>query len=108
MAPYRDAEKRNILLSPGTIQFHIVRVSDLARAHIADDTDNLRRRTGTANEKCLPNGIIVTENLFRSGLADEHHILMIRPVALIEIPPGQDRDAPCLEVIRSNVVECCS
>src|SRR6476660_5505893 len=108
MAPYRDAEKRKSLLSPGTIQFYIVRVGDLARAHIADDTDNLRRRAGAANEKCFPNGIIITENLLRSRLADEHHILMIRPVVLIEIAPGQDWNTPRLEVIGGDIVGCCS
>src|SRR2546427_4634772 len=104
MATHRDAKKRKILLSPGTIQFHIVQVRDLARAHIADDTDNLRWRAAAANEKCFPNRIIVTENLLRSRLADEHHILMIWPVMLIEIAPGQDWNTPRLEVIGRNIV----
>src|SRR5689334_7397027 len=108
MAAYRDAEKRKILLSPGTIQFDIVRLDDLARAHIADNTDNLSRRAGAANEKRFPNGIIITENLLRSRLADEQHILIIRPVALIEISSGQDRNTPGLEVIGGDVVGCCS
>ena len=108
MAAHGDAKKRKILLSPRTIQFHIVRLGDLARAHITDDTDNLRRRAGAANEKCFPNGIIITENFFRSRLANEQHILMTRPVMLIEVASGQDRNAPGLEVIRRNVVGGCS
>src|SRR5436305_14633239 len=108
MAAHRDAEERKILLSPGTIQFDIVRLDDLARAHITDHPDNLRWRAGAANEKCLSNGIFVTENLLRSCLADEQHILMIRPVALIEIASGQNRNTPGLEVIGGDVVGCCS
>src|SRR6266478_5717205 len=84
---------------------YIVRLRDLARAHVADDADDFRRRAVTADEQRLADRIFAPENLLRAALADQDHVLAAGDVMLIEIAPGQERNAKGLEVIRCNVVE---
>src|SRR5207247_11142400 len=100
-----NAEERKALLRPRPVEFYIVRLRDLARAHVADDADDFRRRAVTADEQRLADRIFATENLLRTALADQDHVLAAGDVVLIEIAPGQKRNAKGLEVIRFNVVE---
>src|SRR6266480_3494923 len=105
IAAHIDAEERKALLRPRPVEFYIVRLRDLARAHVADDADDLRWRAITADEQRFADRIFAPENLLRAALADQDHVLAAGDVVLIEIPPGQKRNAKGLEVIRCNVVE---
>src|SRR6266481_1196424 len=105
IAAHIDAEERKALLRPRPVEFDIVRLCDLARAHVADDADDLRWRAVTADEQCLADRIFVAENFLRAALADQDHVLAAGDVVLIEIAPGQKRNTPGLDVIRCNVVE---
>src|SRR5207247_11120323 len=100
-----NAEERKALLRPRPVEFYVVRLRDLARAHVADDADDFRRRTVTADEQRLADRTFAPENLLRAALADQDHVLATGDVMLIEIAPGQKRNAKSLEVMRYNVVE---
>src|SRR5437879_2347227 len=93
------------LLRPRPVEFYIVRLRDLARAHVGDDADDFRRRAVTADEQRLADRIFAAENFLRAALADQDHVLAASDVVLIEIAPGQKRNAKGLDVIRCNVVE---
>src|SRR6266513_2385554 len=105
IAAHIDAEERKALLRPRPVEFYIVRLRDLARAHVADDANDLRWRAVTADEQRLADRIFAPENLLRTALADQDHVLAANDVMLIEIAPRQERNAKGLEVIRCNVVE---
>src|SRR5437588_3332383 len=105
IAAHINAEERKALLRPRPVEFYVVRLRDLARAHVADDADDFRRRAVTADEQRLADRTFAPENLLRAALADQDHVLAIGDVMLIEIAPGQKRNAKGLEVIRCNVVE---
>src|SRR6266403_988758 len=104
-AAHIDAEERKALLRPRPVEFHVVGLGNLSRAHVADDADDLRRRAVTADEQRLADRIFAAKNLLRTGLADQDHVLTAVDVVLIEIAPGQKRNAKGPEVIRCNVVE---
>src|SRR5207249_8410604 len=70
IAPHIDAEERKVLLRPWPVEFYIIRLRDLARAHVADDADDLRWRAITADEQRLADRIFAPENLLRATLAD--------------------------------------
>src|SRR5438128_3356981 len=105
IAAHINAEKRKALLRPRPVEFYIVRLRDLARAHVADDADDLCWRAVTADEQRLADRIFAPENLLRTALADQDHVLAANDVMLIEIAPRQERNAKGLEIIRCNVVE---
>src|SRR5438876_8458339 len=93
-----------ILLGPGAVDFHLVRFRDGPRPHVAHDADDFHGRARTRDQKCLADRIFVAENFARTGLTDQHHVLMIGYVMLIEIASRQNRNAPGLEIIRSDIV----
>src|SRR4030095_5312841 len=101
---YRDAHERKIFLCPGPIEFHVVRLADLARANISDDSNNFRRGASACHEQGLTNWTFFSENLSRSRLADQHDIGLTGEVVLIEVAPGDNRNAPGLEVSRHRIV----
>src|SRR5206468_4900438 len=105
IAAHIYAEERKVLLLPGPVEFYIVGLRDFARAHVADDADDLRRCAVTSDEQCLADRIFAPENLLRAALADQNHVLAAGNVVLIAIAPGQKRNAKGFEVIRCNVVE---
>ena len=95
IAAHIDAEERKALLRPGPVEFYIIGLADFARAHIANDADDLGRHAVTADKQRFADGIFVAENLLRAALADEDHVLADPgDVVFVEIAPGQKRNAP--------------
>ena len=55
-------------------------------------------------EQCLADRVLVRENFFRAGLADEDHVLMSIDIVLIEIAAGENRNSPGPEKSRCQIV----
>src|SRR5205814_5115654 len=68
------------------------------------DADDFHGRASTRDQKCLADRIFVAENLARTGLADQHHVLMIGYVMLVELASRQNGNAPGFKIIRSDIV----
>ena len=96
-APHRHGQERKIFLRPGAIKFHLVALRHALRAHIADHADNFSRHAAARGKQDFPDRIFVPENFARAGLANQHHILMIHEIMLVEIASGEQRNAPGLK-----------
>jgi hypothetical protein len=73
-------------------------LADLARANISDYANNFRRGAGACDKQGLTDWIFFPENLSRSCLADQHDVRLTGEIVPIEVAPGDNRNAPGLEV----------
>src|SRR6476660_6893220 len=94
LAPHCDAHERKIFLGPGPVEFHLVRLTDFAGAHITHHSDDFGRRRQTRHEEGFPDWIFVPENLARASLADQHHVSPTGDVMFVEIASGEKWNAP--------------
>src|SRR3954471_2745740 len=99
-----DTHEREILLRPGPIEFHLVRLTDSARAHIADHPNDLGRRRLASHEKSFADWIFVSENFARAGLADQQHVGMALKVVFIKVASGKKGNAPGAQKTRHKVM----
>ena len=84
-----DTHERKILLRPGPVKFHFVRLADSAGAYIAYYPDDLGRRRLTRYEKGFTDWVFVSENFARAGLANQQYVGMALDVVLIEVTASE-------------------
>ena len=103
-AEYRDTSERKIFLGPGSIKLHARLFLDTLRANVADNADDLTRCAAARHQQCLAYWAFARKNFLCPGLSDQHDILALARVVLVELAPGEKWDSPRLEVVRRHIM----
>src|SRR2546423_822429 len=101
---HHDAEERKILLRERAIEFHVVRLIQLQRAHVADHSDNFDRHAPARDQQRLADRVLIAKHSFRAGFADDDDVRMIHHVLFVEVAASDERNAGSPEPARHDVV----
>src|SRR5262249_53590904 len=74
------------------------------RADIADHADDLHRHAAARDQQCLSNWVLIAEQHLCTRLADDDYVWVIHEILLVEVTPGQQRNAESVEPSRHEII----